>query len=1118
MNLFRALPRRAALLLTGILVMSGVTAPGAASASTPPAASASTPPAASASTPLAAPRTQQGPATVTLLTGDRVTLRPGQDGKPLVDVRARDGRSGPSGFSIRHEHGRVSVVPHDVERLVPDVLDPALFDVTGLVEMRYDDAHRADLPVIVRDAPRTLAASEFVPTRALASVDATAGRIQKAGTRTFGAALVAPGAPRPAKIWLDRAVRGDSLAGAQAAPLDGFLTQVQAPAAWKRGLDGRGVKVAIVDSGIDAGHPALAGKVTATADFTGEGPQDDVGHGTHVASLVAGTGAGADGARQGVAPAAELISGKVLNADNQGTESSVIAGMEWAVGQDADLVNLSLGGRADRFGTDLMAAAVDRLTAQSGALFVVAAGNSGAIWPTPFSIETPGTAASALTVGAVDRTDHKAYFSSEGPTWSYRQKPEVSAPGVDIVGARAGARDGDLYTAMSGTSQATPLVTGAAALLLQQHPELTWQRLKARLSSAVDDTGRYTSWSGSGRVNLDKATSAGLSADVGVVDFGAIRHPDDSAQTRTVTLTNPTDEPVAVSFADHQTTIEAKTAPEGAVVATPAALTIPARGTASTTLTLDPAALTDTMWQGSLDVLGADGKQLLRLALNAYDEPPMYDLSVRVLDRDGKPFAGGYVTAFNAGNGGFTKLPLDSHGRSPSVRLPPGEYNLSSIVPTGDTVAMTGAPDFVVNRDTTVTLDARKAVRLNAPAVEGQPTKVTQGTVSFLRSAVDGRWYADYLELTAADLAAGRIYVQPTAAPKYGTFEATTRWRLEPTTKARPDAPDVYEVYQSANRFTLPLAKNLDRKALRAMARVESTYGSVWGGGVRAMTRNAIGPAGFGVSMWRTVETPSRRVELLSAGPNIRWVQCVDTPASGISGLCDAPGRSYKPGERVRSVSGTAMHPQLNLADIARGSFNVQVGLADADHVGIVDTAVVGGQRLKLYRNDVPVGELAGPSGFFEAAAGPARWRLEHSWSTDQVPTSGQAKTTWTFDATPPAEDQNPVRPSLLRLNYDPYGAADGSAPAWRPLLFDLGIGYQPEVATAPVKSVKLWVSSDRGKHWTPAPLFRAGAGYRTIVAPWSLLPGRTLSVRATVTDKAGNSIDQTVLDLIPVR
>jgi subtilisin family serine protease len=1109
MNLLSALSARLGALLTGALVVSAAVVPSAWSVGSP---APSVRQSAGAASVLGAP------ATVTLLTGERVTLRPGPDGKPTVEVRPRDGQSTTTGYSIRKQDGRVSVVPHDVERLVPEVLDPALFDVTGLVEMRYDDAHREDLPVIVRETAglRAMESSGFVAARRLDSIDATAGRIRKASAPSFGRTLTAARAAAPAKIWLDATVHGQSTDRARPA-LDASLSQINAPAAWKRGLDGFGVKVAIVDSGIDPEHPALTGKVTAAADFTGEGKQDDLGHGTHVASLVAGNGAGADGARQGVAPGVEVISSKVLNAADDAYDSTIIAGMEWAVSQQADLVNVSLGRRAAPAGPDLLAESVDRLTARSGTLFVVAAGNDGSLFPTPFSINTPGTAASALTVGAVDNAGHKASFSSEGPTWSYRQKPEVSAPGVGILGAKAGARDGDLYVPLSGTSQATPLVTGSAALLLQQHPELTWQQLKARLSSAVDDTGTYTSWSGSGRVNLDTVTSAGLWSDVGVVDFGAIRHPQDSRQTRTVTLSNPGSAPVAVRFADHQVDPDGRTAPDSAVVAMPATLTVPAGGSARTIVTLDPAALSDTRWQGSLDVLGPDGKQLLRLALNAYDEPPMYDVSVRVLDRNGKPVPGAVVNASNGTRAGFVQFVLDDQGRA-TRRIPPGEYSMYSFVTTGETVAVTGAPDFTVSDDTTVTLDARKAVRLTAPVVEGRTTEVIEAGVGFVRGPDGANWNGDALEVTPEDLAAGRIFVQPTSAPRSGLFEAVTRWRLEPTGRRGAGAPDVYEVYQQAHRFTVPLAKNLSRQDVRAMARVDTTFGSVWTGGLRGVGRSASSSVtGMSWSSWRSVQVPSRRTELLTAGPDVTWSQCLETPAAGRSGLCDSSPRTYRRGQSARSVFGTAMHPQVGIVEMYGGEVNVQIGLADPDHLGVVDSAVVDGQRLALYRDGKQLGELSSPSGFFATGEGAARWRLEHSWTSDRVPTSRKATTTWEFQATPPADGQNPVMPALLRLDYDPEVSLDGSTKAWRPLRFDLRVGYQQGAATSPVTSAKLWISADHGRHWTPAPLVRTSSGYSTIVAPWSLLPGRTLSVRAAVTDRAGNSVDQTVLDLVPV-
>jgi subtilisin family serine protease len=1099
------LPRTLRTLLTGALVLAAVTSPGTASAE--PARATQEPG-------LAAP------ATVTLLTGDRVTLTPTKSGTPRVDVRSRDGRTTTAGYTIRNDKGRISVVPHAVQSLVPSVLDPALFDVSGLVEMRYDDAHRSDTPVIVREAPgaRVMASTGFTPTRHLATLNATAGRLAKSRTATFGAALAA-GAARPAKIWLDAAVHGASTDARTAAPLDGYLNQLQAPAAWDRGLDGRGVKVAVVDSGVDSGHPALAGKVTAAADFTGEGTQDDLGHGTHVASLVAGTGAGSDGARRGVAPGAELISSKVLNAQDEGTTSGIIAGMEWAVAQDADLVNVSLGGRAPQYGEDLLAETVDRLTASSGALFVVAAGNTGLPWPTPFSIQSPGTAASALTVGAVDGTDRKASFSSEGPTWSYVQKPEVSAPGVDIPGARAGARDGDLYVEHSGTSQATPLVTGSAALLLQQHPELTWQQLKARLSSAVDDTGTYTSWSGSGRVNLGKATSPGLSSDVGVVDFGAIRHPDDAKQTRTVTLTNPGSTPVTATAADHQVKSMVGTpAPDAAVVVSPATVTVLPGGTTSLTVTLDPAVLADDMWQGSVDLLGADGKEILRLALNAYDEPPMYDVSVQVLDRAGKPVSDGWVNSFNAATGGFVQFVLDEQGRA-TRRLSPGEWSMYSSVTTGDTLALTGGPNHVVAGDTAVTLDARKAVPLNIPVVEGKATEATTATVTALRGSEPGKWQAEDLYPAVEDVAAGRIYVQPTAAPRTGITETVTRWQLQATKKAHRDDPDVYEVYQSADHFTVPLTKNLDRKAVRNMARVDTTFGGVWGGGTTGVGRGAESAVtNFGGSIWQSAQVPAQRIEMLSAGPGVRWWQCLDLPGTGGSGVCDDPFRSYQQSERVRSVFGTAMHPQVSGSDFYGGQFNVQVGLADPGHVGVLDTSQFATQpRLTLHRNGQLVGVVDSTSGYFDVPGGAARWRLEHSWANDQLPSSTEARTTWEFTTKPPTAEEGPVKPSMLRLDYDPYVALDGSAAAWRPLVLDLRVGYLPGAATSTVKSSRLWVSPDRGKHWTQVPVIRTKTGYRTVVSPLMLRPGQTLSIRAAVTDRAGNSIDQTVLDLIPV-
>ncbi len=136
---------------------------------------------------------------------------------------------------------------------------------------------------------------------------------------------------------------------------------------WKSGHRGEDVKVAVLDTGVDATHPDLTGRVSEAQDFSGSsGTGDAFGHGTHVASIVGGSGAASGGSRKGVAPGADLLIGKVLGDDGFGTESQVIDGMEWAVARGADVVNMSLGSDAPSDGTDPMSQTLNELSAASG--------------------------------------------------------------------------------------------------------------------------------------------------------------------------------------------------------------------------------------------------------------------------------------------------------------------------------------------------------------------------------------------------------------------------------------------------------------------------------------------------------------------------------------------------------------------------------------------------------------------------------------------------------------------------------------------------------------------------------------------------------------------------------
>ncbi|WP_033264789.1 S8 family peptidase [Streptomyces alboflavus] len=417
---------------------------------------------------------QPGPGhRLTLVTGDRVTVdaagrltgfRPAK-GREHIPVRTR-------AFA-----GHTLVLPYDAQRLITaGKVDQRLFDVTELSRKVNREAQRNGLKLIVgyrgtaaRDARAGVrAAGDTTVRRSFTSLNADAVTTPERDAAALWTALTderggaASGVDR---LWLD---------GTRRVSLDKSVRQIGAPKAWEAGYDGKGVKIAVLDTGVDATHPDLKEQVVGAKNFTpSPDSKDRYGHGTHVASVAAGTGA-KNAAYKGVAPGAKILNGKVLGDDGRGSDSEIIAGIDWAVAQGADVVNMSLGG-GDTPGVDPMEAAINKVSAEKGVLFAVAAGNAG----DPGSVNSPGSAEAALTVGAVDDNDKLADFSSQGPrVGDGAIKPDVTAPGVDITAAAAPGSEIEKevgqkpegYLTISGTSMATPHAAGAAALLKQQHP------------------------------------------------------------------------------------------------------------------------------------------------------------------------------------------------------------------------------------------------------------------------------------------------------------------------------------------------------------------------------------------------------------------------------------------------------------------------------------------------------------------------------------------------------------------------------------------------------------------------------------------------------------------------
>ncbi|HET9671870.1 MAG TPA: S8 family serine peptidase [Actinomycetota bacterium] len=267
------------------------------------------------------------------------------------------------------------------------------------------------------------------------------------------------------------------------------------------GLTGAGVDVCILDTGVDAAHEQLDSKDVVWQDFVGglAEPYDDHGHGTHVASIAVGDGTGSSRAAQlgGVAPEAGLWAGKVLNAEGSGTESEIVAGIDWcAEAPEVDVISMSLGTLFPSDGSDALSVAANNAVLAHGKVVTAAAGNSG---DAPDTIGAPGAAADVITIGAAsswsaapDATNHAdgiflAPFSSRGgPTFEGDQKPDVVTPGVNVDAAEANTGG---YVVHSGTSMATPFAAGAVALALEAAPSWSPDEVQAAMEGTAEDYG-----------------------------------------------------------------------------------------------------------------------------------------------------------------------------------------------------------------------------------------------------------------------------------------------------------------------------------------------------------------------------------------------------------------------------------------------------------------------------------------------------------------------------------------------------------------------------------------------------------------------------------------------------
>ncbi|MER5733077.1 S8 family serine peptidase [Streptomyces sp. NPDC002138] len=739
----------------------------------------------------AAARQAAGPVTVTLVTGDKVLVSTDATGRTAATAMPHEDGAQPL-VQTRQSGKDVYVYPESaVKALAAGTVDEELFNVTGLIRQGYDDAHAKKLPLIaVYDGLDTARSAPAAPRGAerslvLPSIGAVALSADKAQAATFWSDVTARSAARTRgagglkKLWLDGKVQTN---------LERSTKQVGAPAAWAAGYDGAGTKVAILDTGVDLDHPDLRGRVAASKNFTdSDTDADRQGHGTHTTSTVGGSGAASGGAKRGVAPGTQLLSGKVLNDAGYGQDSWIIAGMEWAVESKADVVSMSLGDPSQTACDDPMSAAAEKLAQNSGTLFVIAAGNAG---PGNNTVSSPGCAPSVLTVGAVDRDDTTASFSSRGPAGlPHTLKPEIAAPGVGISAANMGGRGVYAYQSMSGTSMATPHVAGAAAIVKQRHPDWTSQQVKAALvGSAETGIPGDVRETGGGRLDVKRAIDTTV-ISAPAVQGGAYNWPQDRSDRTSleVPYTNTGSTPVTLRLG-----VEHVTGNDGSAVRGPVArlerrtVTVPAGATVTVPLTLGPSACLERSQYG--DVTGrviATGPGGLRVStpFSLYVQPETVTLRVKLIDRAGRPAAGPSSLDVIGTDDASGERRFNDGSADQVYRLRPGSYFLSSFVATPDagdagenpmldSLTYLGRPQVELKKDTTIVLDARTAGRL---AIEAdRPTETRGATLAFARS-----WNPNWLH--AGTAMGGRtlrgFYASVDGRATEGGFEFGSYWR-----------------------------------------------------------------------------------------------------------------------------------------------------------------------------------------------------------------------------------------------------------------------------------------------------------------------------------------------------
>jgi subtilisin family serine protease len=1066
--------------------------------------------------------------TLTLITGDRFIVSADGLSVTPVPVPGREGMQ----YLTERSGGHLTVLPVDAVPLVnAGTVDDRLFDVTALMQAGHDDS-RSALPLIVsygggargEQKVRTMvAAGEAEVVHELPSIGGIAVRQDQAQLGELWEALTRPAAA-VSTLALEAGVTRVALDGVDELLLDASVPQIGAPALWADGFTGKGVKIGLIDSGIDPNHPDLAGRVVAQ-DFTGTGLQDDAGHGTHVASTMAGNGAASGGRYKGVAPDATIYSAKACTLGGC-TESAILRSMEWlSTVEKLPVVNMSLGLR-DRLGLDNVETAVQNLSAANGTLFVIAAGNDG---EEGLPVGSPASADDALAVGSVSKQDVPSVFSNGGPRIGDGVfKPEIVAPGEAITAARSELMEigSGQYVTLDGTSMATPHVAASAALLAQQHPDWKFAELKSALMAGAAPVDHATAYQvGAGRVDISRAVKQTVTTSPPAVTFGD--GGGTAPITKTVTYTNAGTADITLDLTLDVHGPNGEAAPAGMLTLAADSITVPAGGRASVDVTGERGDSPPGAYGGWI-VARSGGERVINTAIGL--PPQGYDLTIRLLSRAGGMPRVARLVIVNMDSGQVEWHP-DFVGDSVVTHLPPGRYLVSVAMQEldGAQLTMLSYPDLSVTDATTVQMDARIAKPIDLSITKPGAVLVT-GHVNVTATVGDQETLAYGISGTLASMFTGQVGT--------GSDEGIESRISAYFAQRQPGGGVDNSPWTAAVALTAPGTLDGYTRVVQdeEFATVQSSFARSSVNDADVVKVNVPTWPDFGADEWGGAiisDLPTGRTDYYASEGDAGWDVDVMNDVAGIFPTSPAikvpvqtfstDGNTYQAGQTYdeawnTGVFGPGFPVQVDAVQsgLTRSGNRLVVGatMFSDDQLRLASSSTVG-QFGRVTRDGVVLTEGAAVGTDLTVPAADAEYKvLINTGRHPAVTTSTSNQVTWTFrSAETPAGTLTRLPVSVVR--FLPELDINNKAPIGDYELIPFMVQRQPGAASASTSEFELTVSYDDGVTWLQPVIERFGDfGVALMKRPTGMTSGfASLQSKATMSD--GGTVEQRIIRAI---